>query len=110
MLQTKKTVVKDGINYEETWLTRIMLATPIANIPDWKVGVKYNVVVNVLFNKRVCIYKDTSHYFEPSGYRVYDSLEELQNDFKTEESTKMISSVEKGKAVKQFDPNTYVKR
>ena len=64
--------------------TRIYRATPNKNIPGgWKKGKEYSVLVSPL-DTRICIYKDNGNYREQSGYKVYENLEALEQDFKTE--------------------------
>lgn len=52
--------------------------------PSFPKGERKEVCVVKLFNNRIAIYKNTKHFKETSGYKTYDSLESLREDFYTE--------------------------
>lgn len=64
---------------------RIGLATAKTDqVKGWPKGEKKECVVAKMFNGRLAIYKNTRHFKEESGYKTYDTIQDLENDFNTE--------------------------
>jgi hypothetical protein len=66
---------------QKSYRKRVMYAVPKLSFGDWVTGKEYDVVIQQMKNKRICIYKSHKHYSEESGYKVYDTREELEQNF-----------------------------
>lgn len=72
--------------------TRIGFATAKNDsLPDWEHGSRKQVYVSKMKNGRLGIYKGSQHFKENSGYRTYDSIQDLEKDFNTELIQEAIS-------------------
>lgn len=70
---------------EIQYKTRIGKATAKSdNVPHFPKGEQKEVYVSKMATGRLAIYKGTRHFKEESGYKCYDSIEDLENDFVTE--------------------------
>lgn len=66
---------------EAKFIEKIEEAIPNKDLKGWEKGKEYLVDVQKMWHGRYCIYKQVNHFREPSGHLVYDSLEEMANDF-----------------------------
>ena len=59
----------------------VVKATPKKQLDGWAKGETRDVHVAKMHTGKFCIYKQISNKREPSGYRVYPTYEDLENDF-----------------------------
>lgn len=65
--------------------TRIGLATAKTDkVKGWPKSEQKECVVAKMSNGRLAIYKNMRHFKEESGYKTYDTLQDLEEDFHTE--------------------------
>lgn len=65
--------------------TRIGLVTAKTDqLKGWTKGEQRDCFVSKMSNGRLAIYKGTRHFREESGYKTYDSIQDLEKDFITE--------------------------
>ena len=101
---------KRGIQIVTTFLERIMYATPNKKIEGWLTGKKYAVIVYKLWNGRYCIFKELGNSnirncedsdkapnsdYRVTGYKVYDTLEEIKQDFTCETDIRVVDRQER---------------
>lgn len=53
-------------------------------LKDWPKGEQKSCYVSKMSTGRLAIYKGQKHFREKSGYKVYNSIEDLGADFTTE--------------------------
>lgn len=65
--------------------TRIGYATAKTDqLEDWPEGEQKSCYVSKMSTGKLAIYKGQKHFREKSGYKVYNSIEDLEDDFTTE--------------------------
>ena len=80
-----------GIKVPEqaVFMTYFTVESRINDKAGWESGREYVVNVLKLWNKRFAIFKTPQHWQEPSGYKVYDKIEDIWEDFEKREKTLM---------------------
>lgn len=60
----------------------------------WVAGKDYEVEVKPMQDGRIMLYKDTKHFREPSGYKVYADVNEIKEHFELITSEKVVRKTE----------------
>lgn len=58
--------------------------------PDWINGKEYDILIQKMLDNRYAVFKSSAHYNESPGYKVFNSLEELQQQFKYENASNAV--------------------
>jgi hypothetical protein len=103
--ETREELPKQDAVMIRTYLERVMYATPNEDIRGWIKGKLYAVIVNKMSCGKFCIYKEFGNSnlllldidvapdddYKDSGYKVYNTLEEIEAAFSCRKHTKEIS-------------------
>jgi hypothetical protein len=81
---------------EKTFRERIMFATPKFSFGDWKEGIEYDVILQQMQNKRFCIYKTPKHFNENSGYKVFDTMDDVEIHFDLKKDVEFLTERKMG--------------
>jgi hypothetical protein len=88
-----KLVTNNVDGYLITKRVGIVAAAPIETTKDWQSGKEYDIEITPMSDGRLMFYKSTKHYNENSGYKVYNDIKAVEDDFKLIVGEREVSRV-----------------
>jgi hypothetical protein len=68
------------VNEQADFRSHSVIYTGASN-DDYRNGNEYEILLQVMSDKRYAVFKSSKHYNESPGYRVYQTREQINQDF-----------------------------